>query len=60
MSLLTSFMIFMIVLGLVMSFAILVYPGADKVPMWFIYAAFPVAAMAGGAAISMILSGVPK
>jgi len=60
MSWLAIFMIFMIALGLVMSFTVLVWYGPSYAPMWLIYASYPIAALAGGAAINMILFGVPK
>jgi len=53
-------MIFMIALGLVMSFTVLVWYGPSSAPMWLIYASYPISALAGGAAINMILFGVPK
>ena len=53
-------MIFVIALGLVMSFTVLVWFGPDRTPMWLIYASYPICALAGGAAINMILFGIPK
>jgi len=60
MNILFAAMLVFIVLTLIVSFAILVYPGAEALPMWFIYASYPIAAMGGGAAINLILNGVPK
>lgn len=60
MSWLAIFMLFMIVAGLAVSFTIVVWFGVDAAPQWLIYASFPVMALAGGAAINMILFGVPK
>ena len=60
MSWLAIFMIFVIVLGLVTSFTVLVWYGPNYAPMWLIYASYPISALAGGAAINMILFGIPK
>jgi len=60
MSWLAITMIFVIVLALAMSFAVLVWYGPNYAPMWLIYASYPISALAGGAAINMILFGVPK
>jgi len=57
MSWLAIFMFFIIVLGLVTNLVVLVW--FDETPMWIIYAAFPMTALAGGAAINMILHGIP-
>lgn len=54
------FQVFSILAALLVSFLMLVYPGADKVPMWAVYTSMVIAAMGGGAAINLILSGVPK
>ena len=53
-------MLISIALTLIVSFAILVYPGAAKLPDWFIWASYPIAGLGGGAAIHLILNGVPK
>jgi hypothetical protein len=48
-----------VVLALVVSFVILVMYGVDNTPTWLLYASFPIMAIGGGAAINMILFGVP-
>jgi hypothetical protein len=53
-------MVTMIWLGVVTSFTVLVWYGPSRAPMWLIYASYPISALAGGAAINMILFGVPK
>jgi len=49
-----------IVLALVVSFLVLVWYGVSETPMWLIYASYPITAMGGGAAINLILNGIPK
>ena len=44
-----------IVLALIVIFWILVVYGVKAAPMWLIYASYPIAAIGGGAAISLIL-----
>lgn len=55
---LAIFMFAMMALALVTSFVVLVFP--NSTPMWLIYASYPITALAGGAAINMILFGLPK
>jgi hypothetical protein len=49
-----------ILLALGVSFLMLVYPGADKAPTWAVYTSMLVAGIGGGAAMNLILFGLPK
>lgn len=53
-------MFVVILLGLVASFAMLVYPGADNCPSWVVVVSYVMTALGGGAGINIILFGVPK
>ncbi len=49
-----------IIAGLICSFMALVYPGINRLPLWLVYTTYIVTALGGGAAINMILNGLPK
>lgn len=49
-----------IIAALICSFMALVYPTLERLPMWFVYTTYIVTALGGGAAINMILNGLPK
>ena len=49
-----------IVLALMSVFWVFVVFGIEKAPMWLIYASYPLMAIGGGAAISLIMENTPK
>ena len=49
-----------IVLALMAVFWVFVVFGIEKAPMWLIYASYPLMAIGGGAAISLIMENTPK
>lgn len=49
-----------IVLALMSVFWVLVVFGIDKAPRWLIYTSYPLMAVGGGAAISLIMEQIPK